>query len=248
MIGLLFALKKIIALMVLPPGSLVLVGITGLLLLKRCPRSARALLWSVLVSLLLLSLPVVERSLMRGLNTPSLAMQNTAAAQAIVILGGGIYRATPEYGDTLSSASLQRVRYGAVLARRFHLPILVSGGSVYGGTAEGEVMAEVLRQELSTEVRWVEARSLDTADNAAYSAALLRSDHIDTVLLVTQDFHMHRALRECERQALNCIGAPITSTSQSSDSWIQELPSADAFSGSVVALRELLGLLAQRLR
>ena len=246
MIPPLFALKKFIASLILPPASLVLLSIIGLLLLRRWPRTARVLLWSVTACWLLLSLPVVERCLIRSLHTPTLTNQNATAAQAIVILGGGIKRATPEDGDSLSTFALERVRYGAILAKRFHLPVLVTGGSVYGGSAEGDVMAQVLRNDFGVEVRWIEKRSLHTEDNARYSAAMLQQDHIDTVLLVTQDFHMPRALRECRRYALNCISAPITSTSQLSDNWIQELPNHDSFNQSVLVLHELLGLLAQR--
>jgi uncharacterized SAM-binding protein YcdF (DUF218 family) len=247
MAGLLFALKKIIAGLVLPPAILVLIGITGLLLLRRSPRVARVLLWSMVTSLLLLSLPVVERYLMRGLSTPPLTEQRARTTQAILILGGGIARATPEYGDTLSRYSLERVRYGAVLARRLHLPILVSGGQAYGGRPEGEVMAEVLRNEFAVDVRWIESRSQDTADNLVFSAEILRRNKLDSVLLVTSDFHMARALRECGATGLKCIGGPVTTYAGLSDSWIEELPNPSAFTQSAIALHELLGLLAQRL-
>jgi uncharacterized SAM-binding protein YcdF (DUF218 family) len=245
MTGLLFALKKLIATLVLPPASLVILSIAGLLLLRRRLRVARVLLWGVTICLLLLSLPVVERCLMRSLSTPTLTDQRANTAQAIVILGGGIKRATPEGGDTLSPFALERTHYGALLAKRFHLAVLVTGGQVYGGRAEGEVMAQVLRDEFGVEVRWVESRALDTADNARFGAALLQRDHIDSVLLVTQDFHMPRALRECVRYKFKCIGAPITSTSRFSDSWVQELPNHNSFERCVTALHELLGLLAQ---
>ena len=53
---------------------------------------------------------------------------------AIVILGGGVRRHAAEYGgDTLGQLTLERVRYGARVARLTGLPVLVSGGSVFGG-------------------------------------------------------------------------------------------------------------------
>lgn len=248
MAELLFALKKIISVLVLPPTILVIAGVCGLLLLRRSPRFARAILWAVFTCFLLLSLPVVERYLMRNLITPPLTEQQAKTAQAIMILGGGLKRDTPEYGDTLARYSLERVRYGAVLARRYHLPILVTGGQVYGGTSESEVMAKVLRQEFGVEVRWIESRSRDTADNAAFSAEIFKREKIDTVLLVTNDFHMKRGLYECDAHALHCIGAPVTSYTASTDSWIEELPNSGALFDSGIVLHELLGLLAQRLR
>jgi uncharacterized SAM-binding protein YcdF (DUF218 family) len=246
MIPPLFAFKKVIVNLILPPASLVILSVVGLLLLRRWPRTARALLWSATTCWLLLSLPVVERWLIRSLHTPSLTEQNVSAAQAIVILGGGVKTATPEEGNSLSTFALERVRYGALLSKRYHLPVLVTGGGVFGNVAESDVMAQVLHNDFNVDVRWNENRALDTEDNARYSAALLQREHIDTVLLVTQDFHMPRALRECRRYALKCISAPITSTSHMSDSWIQELPNHTSFNQSVLALHELLGLLAQR--
>lgn len=184
---------------------------------------------------------------MASLATPAFVEQKPKSTQAIMILGGGISRATPEYGDTLSEFSLERVRYGATLARRLHLPILVTGGQVYGGQPEGEVMAETLRREFGVEVRWIENRSRDTADNAVFAAELLLRDNIHAVLLVTQDFHMKRALHACATTAIQCIGAPVTSYSRVTDSWIEELPNSGTLRQNALALHELLGLLAQRL-
>ena len=244
----LFLLKKIIANLLLPPTSLVLVGGTGLLLLNRAPRVARLLLWFAVIFLLLLSLPVVERGLMRGLAIPPPTERQIKAAQAIVILGGGVMHAAHREGDVLSKYSLGRVYRGAVLAKRLGLPVLVTGGQVYGGRPEAEVMAEVLRRDFAVDVQWVENRARDTADNLAFGAALLKTGGIDTVLLVTDDFHMRRALGACRLQALRCTGVSVPTYSITSDSWIEELPAASTFQESCLALREQLGLLAQRLR
>lgn len=247
MAALLFALKKTISCLLLPPMVLVLLGVIGLLLLRRWPRVAHVMLWSSFTCLLLLSLPFTERVLMRGLNTPPLSAQQAQTAQAIVILGGGVNRDTPEYGDTLSGYSLERVRYGAVLARRWHLPVLVTGGSVVGGRAEADLMAGVLRDDFSVPMPWVENQALDTADNMKFSEAILQQHGVRTVILVTSDFHMQRALRECSATNLHCIAAPVTTYSRHSDSWFFELPNAGSLEKNSLALHEWLGLLAQHL-
>ena len=47
-----------------------------------------------------------------------------------MILGGGLRRSAPEYGgDTLGRLTLERLRYGAMLAKRTGLPVMVSGGT-----------------------------------------------------------------------------------------------------------------------
>ena len=113
-----------------------------------------------------------------------------------MILGGGV-RTAPEFGgETLGRLTLERVRYGARVARQTTLPVLVSGGVVYGGTAEAVLMKRALEEELNVAVRWTEERSRDTRSNAAESAAILRPAGVQRVLLVAHGFDMPRATAE----------------------------------------------------
>jgi uncharacterized SAM-binding protein YcdF (DUF218 family) len=158
-----FLATKTITALVLPPTGLFLLVLLALLFTKRWPVIARLTLWFSFSCLILLSLPIVARGLVALLDAPPLDTKGAKSAGAIVVLGGGLLRATPEYGDTLSSYSLARTRYGAKLAKEFQLPLLVSGGQVYGGQTEAEVMAAVLAYEFGVPVRWVEKRSRNTA-------------------------------------------------------------------------------------
>jgi len=243
---LLFYPAKVAMPLLLPPTGLVLLAVVALLLLRRWPRTATTTLWLSCLTLVLLSLPVVAQGLLAALNAPSLDAKARKSAQAVVILGGGLRRATPEYGDTLSSHALERTRYGAVLSKQVSLPILVTGGQVHGGTAEAEVMAKVLTDEFHASVRWIENRSRHTRENAQYSAALLNKDGIRTVLLVTHDYHMRRALAHCKEAGLICWPAPVSSRSTVSDSWIEQLPNASALSASSMYLHEVIGLFAMQ--
>ena len=87
---LLLHLKLILRLLVLPPAGLLLVGVVGLLLLRRRPRTARALLACTLGSLWLLATPAVADAITRlAEHFPALPWSEVRGAQAIVILGGG---------------------------------------------------------------------------------------------------------------------------------------------------------------
>jgi len=243
-----FLATKAITALVLPPAGLLLLMLLALLVMRRWPTLSRMTLWFAFSCLFLLSLPIVARGLVTLLDAPPIDMKGAKSAEAIVILGGGLIRATPEYGDTLSSYSLARTRYGAKLAKQFQLPILVTGGQVYGGQAEAEVMAAVLANEFGVAARWVEKRSRNTDENARFSAELLKADRVRTVVLVTNDTHMRRALAHCEAAGLICYSAPVSTSSQRSDSWIQQLPAASAFATSTLALHEFLGNLALQWR
>src|SRR4051812_26251218 len=103
-----FLLKKVLSALVLPPTGLLLLSILGLLLWKRLPRLGKSCAWIGVVVLLLLATPFVSRMLAHALNVaPTLDRNRAQAAQAIVILGGGARLGTLEYGDTLTSESLE---------------------------------------------------------------------------------------------------------------------------------------------
>jgi uncharacterized SAM-binding protein YcdF (DUF218 family) len=238
-----FFVKKLIAALVLPPTGPLLVAIVGLLLLRRRPRLGRALTWCGVMTLFVLSLPSVSAILVWVVgDSAPLDRRQAASAQAIVVLGGGLRRNAVEYGgDTLNWLSLERVRYAAALARETSLPILVTGGRVYGGRAEGEVMREVLEREYSVPVRWVEGESRNTFENAVLSAKLLRRDGISRVLVVCHGVDTRRVRKEFSAAGLEVIPAATEIPSLTIDSPIQLLPSMGALRDSYLALYEFLG-------
>ena len=245
-----FFLKKMITQLVLPPFCLLLLALVGLTLNKRWPRFSRAVLWSSLMSIFLLSTPAVSGLLLKSLYVaapfdPAVGK----SAQAIVVLGGRLRQKTPEYGDTPSSFTLDRIRYGAVLARQTGLPVLVSGGALFGELPEATAMARTLKDEFGVSVRWQENRSLDTEDNLMFSAAMLKSEHINKVILVTHDFHMLRALAHCAASGLICVPAPVSLIERgTSYVWFEILPSARALWVSSMAIHEILGYVALALK
>lgn len=247
-----FLLKKLISLLILPPLSPVLLVILGLLLLRRAPRLGRGLAWAgALIGLLLITPPLV-----RQLTLPLEAFDPPTApalaqAQAVVVLGGGARRYAPEFeGETVNRLTLERLRYGARLARQTGLPILVTGGAPENRIPEGRLMAQSLEQDFRLPVRWVEDQARDTAENARYSARLLQPDGVRRILLVTHAAHMARSVAEFEQAGFTVIPAPTAYLvgRPPSDSLLPELPNMNAAYGGWYAVHEWVGLLAQRLR
>ena len=243
--------RKILTALLLPPAGPLLVALFGLLLARRRPRLGRALIAFALVSLFALSMPVVSHQLFGLLKDyPAIEDAKAKEAQAIVILSGGMRRNALEYGgDTVGQYSLERARYGARLARRAQLPVLVTGGIVFNGEPEAELMRKTLEQEFQVPVRWVESSSRTTAENAENSAALLKAAGIERVLLVTHAFHMERAVAAFTSAGLQTIPAPTHVHNPNPERepfalWL--MPNATSLRDSAVALHELLGNLAQR--
>ena len=243
-----FLLKKLLSALALPPLSLILLALLGLLLTRRHPRTGRWLAGLSLLSLAMLSVPAVSIALMRSLEThPPIQAAQLARVQAIVVLGGGIYYSAPEYGgDTVGRHSLERIRYAAHLHKKSGLPILVSGGAPFGGRPEAETMQEALERDFSSKVRWTEKRSNDTAENASLSGATLWAAKVTRIALVSHAWHLPRAIALFEKQGLEVIAAPTAFTPWPPMSAALFLPSADALARSNMALHEWLGILMQR--
>lgn len=126
---------------------------------------------------------------------------------AIVVLGGGAKRISPEYGiSNLRENGIERLRYGLHLGRETGAPVAFSGGAAWGvepGSmpSEAQIAARIAAQEFGRPLKWTEERSRDTRENAAYSVALLKEQGIRRVLLVTHQRHMPRSLRAFEQAA-----------------------------------------------
>jgi uncharacterized SAM-binding protein YcdF (DUF218 family) len=238
----LFLLKKLLGAMAEPPLSILIVLVASLLVLKRWPRFSKAMLWTAVVSLMILSLPITAKLLVAALDAPKLDPQAFKHVKAIIVLGGGVRLDTAEEGDVLSSPAYERLRYGVRLARSNDVPLLATGGKVFGDVAESDIMTKLAKQDFGYNVRWNEDRARDTHENMIYSAKLLQAEGVKHVLIVTHDTHMRRSLAYCRAAGMECWSAPVSTHGRRSSSWIQQLPSASALKDSAAAIHEILGI------
>jgi uncharacterized SAM-binding protein YcdF (DUF218 family) len=187
----------------LPPGGLIVLGVAGLVLIRRLPRTARWLCALSILGLWAFATPAVVDPLAQALERypafdPEQLTAAQRAAQAIVILGGGIREHAPEYGgDAPAGATLERLIEGAKVARITHLPVLVSGSP-----REAAAMRRFLIEDLQTPVQWLENASADTHENAVFSARILRAAGVGRIILVTSSLHLPRSVGEFERSGL----------------------------------------------
>ena len=244
-----FLAKKLISALVLPPTGLLLLALFGLWLARRHPRTGRGVAAFAVLALLALSMPPVADALSGSHETHApIAAADLATAEAIVVLGGGNYHDAPEYGgDTVSRWTLERVRYGVHLQRRSGFPILVTGGAPFGGRPEGDAMKEAIERDFGVKVKWAEIESRDTAENALYSAQILKAAGVKRVALVSHADHLPRAVPLFEGQGLAVIAAPMGFKTRSPSGIANALPSAGALDASSDALREWLGRFVARL-
>ncbi|HJW02703.1 MAG TPA: YdcF family protein [Azospira sp.] len=235
-----------VAALMLPPGNGLALLLLALLLRHRRPRAALTLAMTGALLLTVLSMPVVGDALVRRLEVapvePGQLRAQAKGAGAIVVLGGGRYRNAPEYGgDTVGGETLVRLRYAALAQRQTGLPILVTGGNPEGGgSGEGEAMAQVLREEFKVPVRWVEASSGNTRENALETARLLKEANVSRVLLVSHAWHLPRASQAFLQAGLEVVPAPTVFAREPATP-LDYLPRPEGLRKSYQALHEWLG-------
>ncbi len=263
-----FGVKSLLSAWLLPPVSLFLLALVGLVLSRRRPRLGGLLAVLALLTGIALSTPIAARALMAWVEQPYARLDPAPlrlpqerlsawrkapgeAPQAIVVLAGGAVAdgAASTQPNRVSSLTLERVLHAHRLARLTSLPVLASGGVTReGGEPEARLMRAVLEGDLGTPVKWLETRSRDTAENAAFSRDILQAAGISRVLLVTHGYHMRRAEEAFERAGFVVTPAPHAfMAGPARFRWLDLVPTLEAIVTARLAIREMIGLAWYRL-
>jgi len=167
---------------------------------------------------------------------------------AIMVLGAGTEPHAPEYGvGSLTHHSLERLRYGLWLSRETGVPAGFSGGIGWGqaeSTPEARIASQIAATEFGRPLKWIEEESRDTRENAGRSVALLRRAGIKHVLIVTDGWHMPRAMAAFERAAageMRVEAAPMGLAQHTMRPALEWIPSARGFEDVRAMLREAAG-------
>ncbi|MDO8350881.1 MAG: YdcF family protein [Gallionella sp.] len=230
----------------LPPLSLLLLLLLGLLFYRR-PAIARRLLIASFALLWLASTPYIAEGALQLLERQTSPLNiDTQGASAIVILGGGTYFHAPEYAnqDTVGEMTLVRLRYGARLQRELQLPVLVTGGKPLGNSvSEAQQMRIVLEQDFQIPVRWTEGNSDNTFENARNSFHTLQKAGIKKIYLITHAWHMTRSATVFRRAGFEVIEAPTAFTTRYQIDLLAFVPRAESLRDSKIFIHEIIGLL-----
>jgi len=247
--------RPILSSLVLPPTGPLLLALVGWLIARRWRGAGRAIGLAGWAALWLLCcngtaiwmshtlLPPVQH-----LAPATVAQQLThEKVQAIVVLGGGVYRHVPEFDGPLpGSITAARVQYGAWLSRQSGLPLAFAGGLGWANAgiadhpSEAASIRAVLERAGAPTPRWLDDRSRDTAENGLNMARQLRPEGIVRVALVTHAWHMPRAVRAFEAAGLTVLPAPMGFIVPHQRPLLEWMPSSYGLDASHQVLREWL--------
>lgn len=240
----------------MPPAGLYLLVALGLLLRWRAGRPllrrAGVLMASVGAALTVaLTVPFVAFWLLDGLQTsPSLDPEaDRIDADVIVVLAADVDCDPPEYGpDQPGALSQIRCRYGATLARRTGLPLVITGGVLRPDRRPvSHVLRDYVEGELGVEVAWTEDSALTTRGNAEGIARLMARHGLERAAVVTNAWHMPRALVAFEQAGVSALPAPTGPHSAPSKLVEGLVPRGKTLRDSCWALHEYAGLVWYRL-
>jgi uncharacterized SAM-binding protein YcdF (DUF218 family) len=269
-----WAVRNLISELLTPPGIWIVWVLLMLFLIKKHELIKKALIMVGLVMIWVTSTnyfavqftnlagywltwpaPLPEENMLSDLTKSGTQLNHQL--QAIIILGGGrrkgaIEVPTDYHQQDLSSDSLQRLRYGARLAKQINLPILVTGGAPdktdLKDLTEAQVMKIVLEKEYSISPKWIEDQSNTTQENALRSSEILKKDAIQSIYLVTHFWHMPRAKAVFENQGLKVVEAPMGFYQKKAFTPLDFYPSTEGFQRTRWVWHEILGNLWYRVK
>jgi uncharacterized SAM-binding protein YcdF (DUF218 family) len=173
---------------------------------------------------------------------------------AVVVLGGGITPAPPDWPYPDLGQGADRVWHAARIYRAGKAPrVILSGGRLpWLGARASEAVA--MRQFLTDlgvppDAVWIENHSRSTHENALQTARLLEQHGLQQVLLVTSALHLPRALATFRAAGINALPAPTDfEVMPEPPHLLRWLPDAEALFDSTRALKEYWGLWVYRWR
>jgi uncharacterized SAM-binding protein YcdF (DUF218 family) len=249
----LYLIKFLYQTILMPPGIfIILLLIASAVVFRKGRRGIAAFLLTITMGLYFSSAPLFSNFLIRSLESKH-SPPTRLHGDVIIMLGGGATLDTPGIGGFghLSGFAASRLLTTAQLYRILHVPVIVSGGQVYQTTGcEAEIAKAILTGlGVPEEHIIMDKKSLNTTENAVYTAAIIKEYNFREPILVTSAFHMERSVRQFEKTNLRVTPYPtnyLTNVQARLESY-HFWPSANALLDTNLALKEYLGIFAAKI-
>jgi uncharacterized SAM-binding protein YcdF (DUF218 family) len=211
-------------------------------------RRARVAAWAAWGGLWLVSLPYVSAWLtyaveLHGPNLDEALAGRDMQKAALVVLAAGIRTYEPDVPprERMDGPSTQRTLTAARIYQQHGFGLVVATGSPQ---ALPYCMKDLLvAMGVPADRVAVETQSINTRENAAFSAEILRARGIETVVVVTSATHLRRAVKAFARVGIQAIPAAADSRGMGRLGLEMLIPSSSGIVSTHVALHEILGYL-----
>jgi uncharacterized SAM-binding protein YcdF (DUF218 family) len=225
-----------------PPIVFILIALLGAVLALVWKRVGFTIVLISLICLFVAATPAFSSFLTNWLESDIPNEVDFSTAKAIVVIGADVRSGYEPRSEQLGLQSLERIYMTAEAYHQLHLPVLVSGGRVSEQEPSlATLMKSALVDYFAVPVRWTEDRSQTTYENALYTAAILRKDEINSIVLVAQARDQPRAIWSFKRVGLRVQPWPAIRSPFSVNEVDDFLPNIAALNASFYALHELIG-------
>lgn len=227
-----FFLSKLLPRLIFPVGITSFLMALAATLAQRRPSITRNCCVIGFAVLFFASNRWVNFALVRPLEHSYLSSVSPSAADAIVVLGGGVEPAFPPRRNVHLTIG-DRLLYAAMLYRTRRAPLIMVGGALIPRreleSAESESTSQALvLMGVPRSAIVEEPPSTNTYQEAQAVKNVMRTHNLHRILLVTSAMHMPRAFRTFRHQGIDSIPSP-TDFAITDDDVAQSVDSFEAF-------------------
>lgn len=247
--------SKVLALILLPLGWAVLLGLAALVLsLIGRKRAASSVIAVQIVLLWACAMPWTAYGLTGWLEAahPPVTLEQTPVADVAIVLGGAISAVGNPPVENLTGASDRVLRTARLFRAGKVSHVLAVGGNLPwlgGSVPEAEVIRDLLAEwGVPLEVVVTETTSRNTRENALFASEVVRAAGWERVLLVTSSAHMRRAVGAFREVGIDVIPSPTDYgvIGHPPFDFLDLLPDAEALGQTSAVMREVIGVLFYR--
>jgi len=258
-----FFLSKFLPLFVYPAGLTICLLAIALILWHR-RKLSRFLILAAFLVIYFAGNRWVSMALVHSLESQFPPTESLPRSDVIVILGGGTDPGQPPRPMVEVNGAGDRVIYGYKLFKDgVSDRLLLSGGSVdWQGIRQfspAEDMAFLLELMGVPKANLVlQAESLNTYEDAQFSAKIIKENGWETVILVTSALHMPRSVKLFEEAGITVLPVPVDFTISDQEwselfSWEPEniliniIPTSGNLKSTTSSMKEYIGILVNSL-
>ena len=242
-------IHKVLPLIISPLGLLVALLLLGLFLRRFWP------FYLVLIFTLIFSWPPTARLIWKSLEStyPYQHIDHVEQADAVVVLSGilGMFETKHGYeAEWGGAADRFFVGIDLIKAGKADKLIFTRGKMPWSNSPpEAEVLRlKALKMGIPEANILLTGEASNTANEAIQVKKLLQAEGLNHIILVTSSFHMPRSKRLFDNAGINNVAYPTDFQAYRSISWLDMIPSAQAFSATSSGLREYIGRIYYWLR